>query len=340
MNENKSLLNAIKASKIHKEITKEIYKNNIIQPGKSLLEISTYIENKILKISNYNNQTPLERGMAFPCSLSVNNIVAHYTPYDISDDYILKKDDILKVDFGVHEQGTIIDSAFTVNFNEKYDEFIKISKDTTNYAVSLCGPDAVLGDIGHDIEEYIKSKEFTLDGKTHTLKTIGELSGHNIDKYVIHNSKAVPNISIHYPVRMNIGEFFAIEPFITTGNGQIKYDEPTYLYMINRKKLSSNFDISIGFSKQLTDDELYLFLLLEKQYYTLCFCTRWIEKDFSNNYNVIRTYKKLLPLLVKKDYLLSFPTIYDQEKNLSSQFEHTIYIKENGIINLTKNEYY
>jgi methionine aminopeptidase len=37
---------------------------------------------------------------------------------------------------------------------------------------------------------------------------------------------------------------------------------------------------------------------------------------------------------------LSFPTIYDQKENLSSQFEHTIFIRDKGIINLTKNEYY
>ncbi len=340
MNENKSLLHAIKAAKIHKEITAELHKNKIIQPGKSLLEIADTIENLILKKSNFEEVKPLERGLAFPCSLSVNEIVAHYTPNGVHDNYILKKNDIVKVDFGVHEQGTIIDSAFTAHFDEKYDEFIKISKDTTNYAVSLCGPDVVLGDIGKDIEEYIQSKEFTLDGKVHNLKTIGELSGHNLDKYIIHNSKAVPNIAIHYPVRMNSGEFFAVEPFVTTGSGQINYNEPTELFMINRKKISSNVNTTLNLCSKLTDDELYLYVALEERYKTLCFCLRWIKKDFTQNYNIMRTYKKVLESLVKKEYVLSFPAIYDQKENLSSQFEHTIYIRDKGILNLTKNNYY
>lgn len=343
--ENNYLFCAIKAAKIHKEITKDLKENNIIHPGKSLLEITNYIETHVKTKTNYNTLKPLERGMAFPCSLSVNEIVAHYTPAYKTQDYIIQKDDIIKVDFGVHEQGTIIDSALTFHFNEKYDEFINISKNITNYGVSLCGPDAVLGDIGKNIEEYIQSKEIEIDGKIHTLKTIGDLSGHNIGKYVIHNSKAVPNISIKYPVRMQSGEFFAIEPFITTGNGKIYYDEPTYLFMLNKEKIKNIQDINGQLQElqelnKLSTNELYLYTSLKNQYSTLCFCTRWVEDDFKENYEIIRNYKKILDTLVQKKFVLSFPAIYDQKGEISSQFEHTIYIKENGIINLTKNTYY
>ena len=91
---------------------------------------------------------------------------------------------------------------------------------------------------------------------------------------------------------------------------------------------------------KLSTDELYLYTSLKNQYMTLCFCTRWIEDDFKENYEIMRTYKKNLDGLVQKKFVLSFPAIYDQKHELSSQFEHTIYIKENGIVNLTKNEYY
>ena len=339
---NNDLICAIKAAKIHKEITKDLKENNIIQPGKSLLEITNYIEKQVKIKTEYNILKPLERGMAFPCSMSVNQIVAHYTPSYKKENYIIQENDIIKVDFGVHEKGTIIDSALTFHFNKKYDEFIQISKDITNYGVSLCGPDVVLGDIGKNIEEYIQSKEIEIDNKIYSLKTIGELSGHNIGKYVIHNSKAVPNINIDYPIRMKAGEFFAIEPFITTGNGNITYDEPTYLFMINKDKIQNinNNSIFLQELTTLTTEELYLYNNLKKQYNTLCFCTRWIEDDFNENYEIIRNYQKNIDGLIKKKFVLSFPTIYDQKDKISSQFEHTIYIKENGIINLTKNDIY
>ncbi len=317
---------ALEASKVHKSISNDLI--NIVKPGTKLSDIAKFIEESTKERIKYNPDRPLEGGVGFPTSLSVNEVVAHFTPSSFIKDYTLKKDDIIKVDFGVHKEGYIIDSALTFNFDEKYDEFTKISKNLTNYGVSLCGPDAVLGDIGNDIEEYIKSKEITVDGKTHQLSTIGDLSGHNIGRYVIHNSKAVPNKSINYPVRMEVGEFFAVEPFITTGDGHIYYDDPTNLYMINKKLPKLN---------ELNDFELKLFKYLQRKYLTLCFCDRWLDNELDLEY---KPYRKCLNNLIKKKFIEKYPAIYDKKGCLSSQFEHTIYITEKGIMNLTKNNIY
>ena len=48
----------------------------------------------------------------------------------------------------------------------------------------------------------------------------------------------------------------------------------------------------------------------------------------------------LLNRLTDKKILNVFPPIYDIKNSIISQFEHTIFIKENGIINLTKNDFY
>jgi methionine aminopeptidase len=42
----------------------------------------------------------------------------------------------------------------------------------------------------------------------------------------------------------------------------------------------------------------------------------------------------------KKIILKSYPPIYDVDNSIITQFEHTIFIKENGMINLTKNDFY
>jgi methionyl aminopeptidase len=175
MNKNKeenTLLHAIKAANVHKKVG--IHIRNIIKPGMSLNNIATIIEEKINDEINYDKNNPLERGIGFPVGLSINNCAAHYTPNYDDSEIIFKESDIIKIDYGVHIKGTIIDSAFTLSFNERYDEFINISRNLTNYAVSLCKPDAILGEIGGDIEEYIKSKEITIDNKTYQLKTMGD----------------------------------------------------------------------------------------------------------------------------------------------------------------------
>jgi methionine aminopeptidase len=44
--------------------------------------------------------------------------------------------------------------------------------------------------------------------------------------------------------------------------------------------------------------------------------------------------------LAKKKILNTYPPIYDIDNSYVSQFEHTIYVKSNGIINLTENNFY
>ena len=61
-----------------------------------------------------------------------------------------------------------------------------------------------------------------------------DLSGHMIKPFEIHAGKAVPNIKIHYPLRMMENEFYAIEPFITTGNGVSILKEPKSHYMLKK----------------------------------------------------------------------------------------------------------
>jgi methionyl aminopeptidase len=321
---NGTLVNAIKSAKAHKNVG--TYIRSLIKPGMSLKDIAVLIENKIKEEINYDNSAPLSQGIAFPVGLSLNNCAAHYTPNYGEDTIILKDTDILKIDYGVHVKGTIIDSAFTIHFDPKYDEFINISKDITNFAVKQCGPDAVLGDIGKEIEEFIDGIEVKIDNKIYPLTTMHDLSGHMITQYEIHAGKAVPNIAINYPLRMKDGEYYAVEPFISTGKGETIINGPNSHYM-----LSKNHDIV----NNLNENECKVYDIIKKNYYTLPFCQRWLyELEKSIKYdNILKNFEK-------KKIINVYPPIYDINNSIISQFEHTIFIKERGIINLTKNDYY
>lgn len=47
----------------------------------------------------------LTSGLAFPTGVSLNNCAAHYTP-NAGDTTVLGADDVMKVDFGTHINGT------------------------------------------------------------------------------------------------------------------------------------------------------------------------------------------------------------------------------------------
>merc|ERR1719223_346483 len=133
----------------------------------------------------------LEAGLAFPTGCSLNHCAAHYTP-NAGDKTVLQYDDVCKIDFGTHVNGRIIDSAFTVAFNPKYDRLLEAVKDATNTGIKNAGIDARLNEIGAIIQETMESYEVELDGKTYQVKSIRNLSGHQIDQYRIHAGKTVP----------------------------------------------------------------------------------------------------------------------------------------------------
>lgn len=77
--------------------------------------------------------------------------------------------------------GWIIDCAFTVAFNPKYDQLLMAVKDATNTGINNSGIDVRLGDVGAAIQEVMESYEVELDGKTFKVKPIKNLCGHSID---------------------------------------------------------------------------------------------------------------------------------------------------------------
>lgn len=88
-------------------------------------------------------------GIGFPTGLSCNEVAAHYTPnagdkksecsarVPCSCLLVLQTNDVMKVDFGVHVNGRIVDSAFTMNFEPTWDRLLEAVKDATEAGIRV-----------------------------------------------------------------------------------------------------------------------------------------------------------------------------------------------------------
>lgn len=85
--------------------------------------------------------------------------------------------------------GRIIDCAFTLTFNPKYDKLLEAVRDATNTGIRESGIDVRLCDIGSAIQEVMESYEVELDGKTYQVKPIRNLNGHSIGPYRKNSSR-------------------------------------------------------------------------------------------------------------------------------------------------------
>ena len=61
----------------------------------------------------------LPSGIAFPCCISVNNTICHFSPLQSEPDYSLQDGDMVKLDMGAHIDGFIAVVAHTVVISDE-----------------------------------------------------------------------------------------------------------------------------------------------------------------------------------------------------------------------------
>ena len=136
--DNEFLTDYRKAAEVHRQMRQ--YVQTIAKPGVSMIQLAQEIEDGVRALTNHQGLETgdaLKAGMGFPTGLCLNNIAAHWTPNPGSKEVILQHDDVLKVDFGVHVNGRIVDSAFTVAFNPAYENLLTAVKAATNTGLAV-----------------------------------------------------------------------------------------------------------------------------------------------------------------------------------------------------------
>ncbi|XP_044525878.1 methionine aminopeptidase 2-like isoform X1 [Gracilinanus agilis] len=294
------------AAEAHRQVRK--YVMSWIKPGMTMIEICEKLEDCSRKLIKENG---LNAGLAFPTGCSLNNCAAHYTP-NAGDPTVLQYDDICKIDFGTHISGRIIDCAFTVTFNPKYDTLLKAVKDATNTGIKCAGIDVRLCDVGEAIQEVMESYEVEIDGKTYQVKPIRNLNGHSIGPYRIHAGKTVPIVKGGEATRMEEGEVYAIETFGSTGKGVVHDDMECSHYM-------KNFDV--GHVPIRLPRAKHLLNVINENFGTLAFCRRWLDRLGESKY--LMALKNLCDLGIVDPY----PPLCDIKGSYTAQFEHTILLR-------------
>jgi methionyl aminopeptidase len=219
------LSNYRKAAEVHRET--RLWLQESVKPGQSLHEVAEGIEDSVRALlGNAGLETGdgLKSGLGFPTGLCLNHQVAHYTPNPGQKEVILQSSDLLTVDFGVHINGWIVDSAFTIAFEPTYDALLEAVKDATNSGIRAAGIDVRISDVSAAIQEAMESHEVELNGKVYPVKPVRNLSAHNIAHYHIHGGKSIPFVKNNDQTKMEEGEVFAIETFGSTGRGSIVDD--------------------------------------------------------------------------------------------------------------------
>ncbi|ESQ39050.1 hypothetical protein EUTSA_v10001459mg [Eutrema salsugineum] len=303
----KPIYNSLRqAAEVHRQVRK--YMRSIMKPGMLMIDICETLENTVRKLISENG---LQAGIAFPTGCSLNNVAAHWTP-NSGDKTVLQYDDVMKLDFGTHIDGHIVDSAFTVAFNPMFDPLLAASREATYTGIKEAGIDVRLCDVGAAIQEVMESYEVEINGKVYQVKSIRNLNGHSIGRYQIHAEKSVPNVRGGEQTKMEEGELYAIETFGSTGKGFVRDDLECSHYMKNFEV--GHVPLRLPRAKQLL-------ATINKNFSTLAFCRRYLDRLGETKYLMA------LKNLCDSGIIESCPPLCDVKGSYISQFEHTILLR-------------
>lgn len=266
------------------------YARTIIKKSVPLLEIADKIEEKIKE---------LKAKPAFPVNLSINEISAHYTP-SYNDTTLAHG--LIKVDIGVHLDGYIADTAFSLDLEESQEnkKLIEIAEKARDLALEEIKIGSKVNEIGRIIEQTCSSNN---------VLPIHNLSGHSIDDYEVHSGIAIPNFDNSQEIEIVEG-LYAIEPFTTRGAGAVKDGKPSGIYHIQKEG-----SVRDNFAREVLK-------YIKEEFKTLPFSSRQIYKKFGS--------RGLLALRQIEQFgiINQYPQLIEKDGAIVAQAEHTVLLTQ------------
>lgn len=269
-----------------------VWSKSLVKSGAKILDIADEIEAKILA----------EAEIAFPTNICINDVTAHYTP-KFDDETVLTDNDLVSIDLGVHVDGYIADTAYTIDLSGNYADMIAANQKALDAAIALVKPGLSVSVIGARVQNILADSGF---------KPIENLTGHEVQQYDLHAGLHVPNIKVSYDQKIEEDMVIALEPFATDGCGRV----------VESKQAEIFSQINI---KPIRLREARILLKKIKSREELPFAGRWYAKE-------LNPMKMNLALrdLVSKEILRAYPTLHERDAGSVSQFEHTLIVTSTG----------
>lgn len=156
-----------------------------------------------------------------------------------------------------------------------------------------------MSDIGAAIQEVMESYEVEIGGKVFPVKSIRNITGHDILRYHIHGGKQVPFIKNKNRDMMEEGEVFAIETFGSTGRGYLDDDVcimfHSFLVVFRVCILIVWLQVGVyGYGRNGDVKNIHvqhssaksLLKTIDANFGTLVFCRRYLERLGVKNYHL------------------------------------------------------
>jgi len=260
----------------------------------------------------------LEKGVAFPTSISINNCAGHFSP--LADDTSLIKDgDLVKIDLGVHIDGFISVVAHTLIV-------------TTNPQVATTGRQADVICAAHYAAECVHRLVKPGKKNTEVTEVINKVAeqfkcqvlegvlSHQMKRFVIDGNKVIiSKATLDHKVEefeFEENQVYAVDIVMSTGEGKAKETETrTTIY---KRAVDQNYLLKMKAAR-------YVFNEINSRFPTLPFTLRALDEKRG---------RLGITECLKHDLVNPYPVLYEKQGEYVAQFKFTLLILPSGTLRL------
>lgn len=304
-------------------------------PGAKIIDLcqfgTTVIESQTGKLYNKKvNGIPVEKGVAFPVCVSVNDVVCNHSPLKSEELPDLKAGDLVKIDLGCHIDGYIAVAAHTLVVSENADAPPTVDEETSNVAIAAYNAMLVATDA---IKAGATNKEVTAAvervASHYGVNPIATVRMHQMKRYVI---DGVKEIALKTPTPEDIeageedleectfeqAEVYAIDVAMTTGDGKVRPGE--LRTTVFKRNVEAQYRLKMKASR-------YVLSEVDKKFPTLPFALTHFDDE--------RQAKMGITECVAHGLLMPYPTLHERADSKVAHFKSTVLLLPSGTSRVT-----
>ncbi|KAG6769604.1 hypothetical protein POTOM_025254 [Populus tomentosa] len=264
-----------------------------------------------------NVKKKIERGVAFPTCVSVNNTICHFSPL-ASDELVLEEGDIVKIDLGCHIDGFIAVVGHTHALQSgpvtgRAADVIAAANTAAEVALRLVRP----GKKNKDVTEAIQKVAAAYD-----CKIVEGVLSHQLKQFVIDGNKVILSVS-NPDTRVDDAEFeenevYAVDIVTSTGDGKPKLldEKNTTIY---KRAVDKNYHLKMKSSR-------FIFSEINQKFPIMPFTARALE-DKRARLGLVEC--------VNHDLLQPYPVLHEKPGDYVAHIKFTVLLMPNGSDRIT-----
>lgn len=286
-------------------------------PGANIVDICEFGDKEIeSEVSKVYNKKKLEKGIAFPVCISVNEICGHFSPLK-SEPFNLKEGDVAKIDLGVHIDGFIAQVAHTIVVSAdpkktpvegRKADVILAAYNALQAAVRTITPGAKNNDVTDIIGKVAES---------YKCNPVEGVLSHEVKKHLIDGNNCIINkttfdqkVDEH---EFQVHEVYGLDVYVSTGEGKPK--ETEFRTTVYKRAIERSYSLKLKASRAF-------FAEVTERYPTLAFSLRSFEDETNAKLGISEA--------TKHDLFHPYPVLTEKAGEFVAQFKCTVVILKNG----------